>query len=176
MVANNVKIGFYPCIPESWLWMPKYCRIFLGWTYATVFSASFLAIPMALLLLIPQVWTYAPKCALCFLSSLLISLLIPAKEWPLFRKLGQLMFEVFSMECNLSPSDREKLIQNGDKIQYVFCMHPHGIIPIQSILFSAYEDIYFVDEKSGRNLYGFGAGADIILYIPYLRNIVVSSI
>ena len=48
-------------------------------------------------------------------------------------------------------------------------MHPHGIVPFQAILWTAYCDQYFRDEK--REMYGFGAAADVVAYIPFLRNI-----
>lgn len=48
-------------------------------------------------------------------------------------------------------------------------MHPHGIVPIQALLWSAYCDQYLSNEN--RALYGFGAAADVVGYIPFLRNI-----
>ena len=45
----------------------------------------------------------------------------------------------------------------------VTCMHPHGIVPYAAAIWAAYCDQYLPD------LYGFGATADVVLYIPFLR-------
>jgi len=52
-------------------------------------------------------------------------------------------------------------------------MHPHGIIPLQAVLWAAYCDQYLSDtgtDGSHRALYGFGAAANAVLYVPFLRN------
>ncbi len=51
------------------------------------------------------------------------------------------------------------------------CMHPHGIVPFHAGLWAAYADQYLCDKESGRALYGFGAAADAVGYVPVLRNI-----
>eukprot|EP00428_Durinskia_dybowskii_P060943 CAMPEP_0170373986 /NCGR_PEP_ID=MMETSP0117_2-20130122/10360_1 /TAXON_ID=400756 /ORGANISM="Durinskia baltica, Strain CSIRO CS-38" /LENGTH=264 /DNA_ID=CAMNT_0010628911 /DNA_START=472 /DNA_END=1266 /DNA_ORIENTATION=- len=51
------------------------------------------------------------------------------------------------------------------------CMHPHGIVPFHAGLWAAYADQYLSDKVSGRALYGFGAAADAVAYVPGLRNI-----
>jgi hypothetical protein len=57
----------------------------------------------------------------------------------------------------------------SDKQQLILAMHPHGIVPFQALLWAAYADQYLSD--STRELYGFGAAADVVLYMPFLRNI-----
>lgn len=49
-------------------------------------------------------------------------------------------------------------------------MHPHGILPFHTIMWAAYSDQYFNDPSTGKYLYGFGAVASVIGYLPFLRN------
>lgn len=156
----------YECIPEYWLWMPKWCRLALGQLAATTFSVAFLSIPLSLLLLIPSLWRTIPLACGIFLTLIVISLLIPAREWNFIRKIPQLMYELYDMKCNLSPDDRERFMKLGESVQYIIAMHPHGIIPIQTALFAAFKDQYL------SKMYGFGGVADITLSMPFLRNIV----
>ena len=44
-------------------------------------------------------------------------------------------------------------------------MHPHGIVPVQALLWAAFCDCYFEE------MYGFGAAASMVQYVPFLRNI-----
>ena len=74
------------------------------------------------------------------------------------------------MSSNLSPGKRNELIARGDEKKYIICMHPHGIIPFQGPLWSAYCDQYLCDKETGKSLYGFGAAADIVMFLPFLRN------
>lgn len=74
------------------------------------------------------------------------------------RKVGQLWYEIFRFQSNISPDKCAELILEGDNHQYAIGMHPHGIVPFQAILWSAYCDQYLSDPNSNRQLYGFGAG------------------
>lgn len=79
-------------------------------------------------------------------------------------------YEVFDLHVNLSPEKiAETLVINKD-VQMILAMHPHGIVPYQAILWAAYCDQYFRAED-GSALYGFGAAADAVGYVPFLRNI-----
>jgi hypothetical protein len=55
--------------------------------------------------------------------------------------------------------------------QMVMCMHPHGIVPFHAVLWAGFGDQYLVDSETGKTLYGFGAAADVVAYVPILRNI-----
>ena len=44
-------------------------------------------------------------------------------------------------------------------------MHPHGIIPIHALLWASYCHQYLPE------LYGFGAVADVVTYLPIIRNV-----
>ena len=63
------------------------------------------------------------------------------------------------------------ILKYGDDHQLIMCMHPHGIVPFHAWLWAAYADQYLYDKASGRALYGFGAAADAVGYVPGLRNI-----
>lgn len=90
-----------------------------------------------------------------------------------FRKIGQLWYELFSFSANLSPSEIQERLQYSTNKKLILAMHPHGIIPIQAFLWAAYADQYFDGVVNGEriSLYGFGAAADAVAYIPFLRNI-----
>lgn len=100
---------------------------------------------------------------------MLISLFYPEREWPFMRKIGQLWYEIFDFSCNLSPEERHQRVADGNTKQYIIGMHPHGIIPLQAILWTSYCDQYLHDESGA--MYGFGAAADIVCHVPLLRNV-----
>ena len=80
-------------------------------------------------------------------------------------------YEIFQFSANKSPEELMESIEYGDDHQLVMCMHPHGIVPYHAGLWAAYADQYMSDPATGRALYGFGAAADAVGYVPGLRNI-----
>lgn len=106
-----------------------------------------------------------------YLGSVIISYLLPGVEWPFFRTMGQLWYEIFEFKANLSPALISATLDKGDAESLITCMHPHGIIPFQGIIWAAYCDQYLKDKD--RFCYGFGATADAVLYLPFLRNIMM---
>lgn len=146
------------------------------------FSLLFLIVPLCTVFFFPALWNEGRwKISASILACLGISLLIPPQEWPWWRKMGQLWYEIFDFHSNLSPEIRKKYVEAGDQNQYIIGMHPHGIIPLQAILWAAYCDQYLslplspitekVDPASRKNLYGFGAAADVVCHLPLLRNL-----
>lgn len=168
---NNNQPILYPCIPIDWLWLPKYIRLLLAWFIVISFSLSFFSIPFSCILLLPYVWRYYPLISLIYLLLLIISLIWPVKEWPFARKVCQLTYELFQVSGNLSPEQLSKAIDDGEKQKFMIGMHPHGIIPIHALIWCGYCDQYMSDGKRG--LYGFGAMADVVSYVPFLRNAMV---
>lgn len=63
---------------------------------------------------------------------------------PWFRKVGQLWYELFSFSTNLSPEKCREFAEEGlgTSKQFIIAMHPHGIIPFHSVLWTAYCDQY----------------------------------
>lgn len=89
---------------------------------------------------------------------------------PWARKIGQLWYEIFDFSSNKSPEQIAEVLKYSDDHQLIMCMHPHGIVPFHAWLWAAYADQYMCDD-TGRALYGFGAAADAVAYVPGLRNI-----
>ncbi|RYZ15583.1 MAG: hypothetical protein EOO70_06495 [Myxococcaceae bacterium] len=86
--------------------------------------------------------------------------------------MGQLWYEVLQLQANLSPSDIAQRLDEAQQTQLILAMHPHGIVPFQAVLWSAYCHQYFQDTADPtRALYGFGAAADIVQHVPLLRNL-----
>ena len=157
-----------PAVPIDWLWMPKPIRYVVAWITIVLFALSFFSPLFAMILLVPWVWRTFPLFAGLFSVSLILSFIIPPKEWPAFRKVGQLWYEVFQFSCNVTPAEVEELLNYCDSHQLILAMHPHGIVPFQAVLWSAYCHQYFSNGK--KSMYGFGAAADVVAYVPFLRN------
>jgi hypothetical protein len=170
--AGSDSAELYQCVPVDWLWLPRPLRLALGWMIIILFSLSFLSIPISLFLLIPAVWRTFPMIASSYLIALIASFLFPLKEWPYARKWCQLTYEVFQVSGNLSQERLLKAIEDGEHKRFMIGMHPHGIIPIHALIWCAYCDQYMSDGPRG--LYGFGAMADAVSYVPFLRNAMVS--
>uniref|UniRef100_A0A6U8N2U5 Acyltransferase n=1 Tax=Eutreptiella gymnastica TaxID=73025 RepID=A0A6U8N2U5_9EUGL len=163
----------YRCTPDAWSHVGKPIRLLLGWLTVIGFTTSFLLVPLTCLVL-PLVYLFvAPPWAVAIIGSwlgtVLASFLFPQVEWPWARKVGQLWYDLFDFHHNLTPENREERIRLGRENQYIIAMHPHGVIPLHAYLWAAYCDQYLSNAESG--LYGFGAGADILEYLPVLRNI-----
>ena len=56
------------------------------------------------------------------LSSLVMSMLLPLKEWEFARVICQLTYEIYGVSCNLSPKDLNDRIALGQKGQYIIGM------------------------------------------------------
>jgi len=158
------------CDPEYWYWLPRPIRRCLAWITISAYSLSFLSIPLSTLFLLPSLWVLAPKTMGTCAVLIATSLIMPLKEWPWIRKIGQLWYDEFQLRCNLSKEKRELLIESSEKNQYILSTHPHGIIPIHAILWTSFCDQYLT-KPDGGTLYGFGAAADVVFYTPFLRNI-----
>lgn len=161
----------YKCEPEYWKFLPKPLRTILAWASIIIFALSFLSIPACTVFLVPQVWTCAPYLTTFCFSMVMISMLTPMKEWVWSRKVGQLWYEVFQMSVNMSPEQLKNSVEYAKERKLIIAMHPHGIVPFHAILWAAYCDQYFTDVDTGQSLYGFGAAADVVMWIPLLRNI-----
>eukprot|EP00386_Alphamonas_edax_P003837 GDKI01011647.1.p1 GENE.GDKI01011647.1~~GDKI01011647.1.p1 ORF type:complete len:371 (+),score=26.05 GDKI01011647.1:43-1113(+) len=168
-IDKSPEVVIHKCTPEYWLWLPKNVRIAFAWITITLFSLSFMSPILFFLLLVPYLWKIAPIVMGSIAFSLVLSYVIPLREWLWFRKIGQLWYEVFDFHCNLSPEEIENILIHGDTKQLILAMHPHGIVPFQAILWAAYCDQYFTVGK--RALYGFAAAADAVGYVPFLRNV-----
>lgn len=159
----------FRCDPVDFLWIPKTLRVLVGAASMTLFAVIFLSVPITGCIFI--FYHRCPLLATILGALTLTSVLAPAKEWIAARKFGQLWYDLLELSSSLNPNELEDLINRADNQQYIIAMHPHGIIPFHAILWSAYCDQYLSSKKTGKKLYGFGAAADIVTYLPFLRNI-----
>jgi hypothetical protein len=155
----------YKCVPIEWLWLPPFVRKILGWCWLEAFTLSFFSPLLCTFLLIPPIWQKYPVINICIAGSLAVSMLLPLREWIWSRKLGQLWYEIFDFHCNKSAEELQSITELGEKEQLILAMHPHGIVPFQAVLWAAYCDQYLP------SIYGFGAAADVVAYVPFLRNV-----
>ena len=172
--ANAKPPQLYTCSPEAWTWLPKPLRLVLGWVSILLFCWSFAAAPLCLLLLLPITWRVAPICAGAYLAAVTLSLLAgPAQERPFVRRIGQLWYECLGFRCNLDAAKIEEMaIRTAKGEQFILAMHPHGILPLQAILWAAYCDQYLRHPIHAKDsVYGFGAAADIVGKLPFLRQL-----
>lgn len=162
------------CEPVSFLHLPRPVRVALGWITLVLFSLSFYSIP---LIIIFTVYAFVVASAvpwvglLVVYGAVVVSFLLPTAEIAAVRNLGQLWYEIFDFSSNLDEATRNEYINLGKTNQYILGMHPHGIIPIQAVLWASYCHQYMVNESNA--LYGFGAAADVVAYVPFLRNLMI---
>lgn len=161
----------HTAVPVDWLWMPRQVRFTIGYLLLVWFTLLFFSIPSFLMLLFPFMW----RGSMWYFSTTYVvagaaSLLMPELELPWMRPLFQLWYEILNFKTNLGSEDINYIVNYGeDKAanrRLVTCMHPHGVLPYQAALWSAYCGQYAPE------LYGFGATADVVLSIPFLRNVI----
>mmetsp|Transcript_70729 Transcript_70729/g.169362 ORF Transcript_70729/g.169362 Transcript_70729/m.169362 type:complete len:358 (+) Transcript_70729:84-1157(+) len=168
-----------PCVAnEPWIVdMAPSLRRALAWSTITLFSALFY-LTVAVLCCIPLLFWNALRhsnstslyAGVALFALSIVLALHPTYEWPAARRLCQLYYEIFQVKHNLTAERAEKLVQEGEQDIFILGMHPHGIIPIQSLLWCAFCDQYVRTKKRG-TLYGFGGMATIITRLPFLRTI-----
>jgi hypothetical protein len=152
-----------PAVLQSY---PRAIRTALGWVFMILFTLAFLQPVIILILPFPFMWRGTMLYATTsYLGICIISLLMPERELPFLRGVGQLLYEIVDLHSNLNEEDFEFIKNYGKEKKIITCMHPHGVVPFQAILWAAYCDQYLTE------LYGFGATADIIFKIPFLCNI-----
>ena len=169
---ENEHVKLYRCIPESFLFLPKWIRLFFGHVLTIFITFTFLTIPFTLILLLPPVWRTFSTISTTWIALIVVSYFLPPIEIPAIRKIFELWYEIFDFHHNMSPQDIDRIVREGKTKQFIIGMHPHGIIPLQAFLWTAYADQYLrLDGTEYEPLYGFGAAADAVNYIPILRNI-----
>eukprot|EP00469_Lotharella_globosa_P011762 CAMPEP_0167789876 /NCGR_PEP_ID=MMETSP0111_2-20121227/10960_1 /TAXON_ID=91324 /ORGANISM="Lotharella globosa, Strain CCCM811" /LENGTH=309 /DNA_ID=CAMNT_0007682155 /DNA_START=200 /DNA_END=1129 /DNA_ORIENTATION=+ len=112
-----------------------------------------------------SLWYVLPLWAVLFALSRL-----GRRERPFFRKFGQIWYEIFDFSCNLSTEQLVSLANQAypnTNQSMIIAMHPHGIIPIHAWLWAAFCDQYM------HNVYGFGAVASVVMYMPIIRTLCV---
>lgn len=114
--------ALYECVPVNWLWLPAPFRKVLGHLVVTTFSLTFLSVPISFIFLTPYMLRNYPIVCGVYLGSLVLSMLMPLKEWEYARVICQLTYELYGVSCNLSPKEVDERIQLGKKGQYIIGM------------------------------------------------------
>mmetsp|Transcript_72744 Transcript_72744/g.135930 ORF Transcript_72744/g.135930 Transcript_72744/m.135930 type:complete len:356 (-) Transcript_72744:55-1122(-) len=180
-VASDIHSAIpplFPCVAhEQWIvklrpWVHKA----LAWSSITLFCALFYIIGSALLitpLLLLHGLLSGNNVSLAAGSTLVatIAVLVGHKthDWPAARRFCQLYYEIFQVKHNLTDDRLQRMAEAAENDIFILGMHPHGIVPIQSLLWCAFCDQYLRTQK--RSLYGFGGIATVITWMPVLRTI-----
>jgi hypothetical protein len=161
----------YKCEPESWMLTYSISmRYIIGYSTMVLFSFSFLALPIGIVGIFIALLLDAKIISTIIFATLMSSFCIKSTEWIGVRKFGQFWYELLDFHSNLSPAECQQFLNEGEKQSYICAMHPHGVVPFTGVLYAAYCDQYFTSTNN-QTLYGFGAAANIVLYLPFLRNI-----
>ena len=156
-------------------WLPRSLRLLIGYCTLILFVFTFICLPItAIALCFPIFWRHDNRrYTIGYIALLLLSCIVPVFEWKTFRRLGELWYELFQFSVNLSPEECLRYISEGQKeeTKYIISMHPHGIIPFHAILWASFCNQMFTNKETGEELYGFGGAADVITYLPLIRNI-----
>lgn len=149
--------------PSPLPWHLRWC----AWGLAGLMPALFYIGPL-MLILPPFLYIWSSRAALGLLVADLILLFCPVKEWPWFRGVFQLWYELFEFRHNIaseSPQGPVKLTEADLEGTVILGMHPHGVIPLQGFLWPALCDQFMPA------LYGIGATTDAALRLPLLRQV-----
>ena len=143
----------------------------LGYIVIVLFVISFFLLPTAAVSLAvtlcyyPNVPFYLKILNTALLIIASVSYILAPREWKVFRTVGQFLYELLKFHHNLSEKEIQEYVKMGEKHRLIMGMHPHGIIPIHALLWASYCNQYLPE------LYGFGAVADVVTYLPIIRNI-----
>lgn len=172
---DSVSPRLYSAKTDMFRSWPRFVRICVGYLTAVLFTLSFLSIPLLAVFLLPSCWSSfeSRMVSTFFLLTYTASMASKTREWPAFRDIGQLWYEVFNFRFTTSPRDLRKKVKKGQEedSHFVMAMHPHGIVPLHAVLWSAFCNQFMTDYVTGDSLYGFGAAADVVGHVPFLRNI-----
>jgi len=154
--------------PDIWLWkLPAPIRWFIfhpfAWFILTWFCSLYYIVPICLLLF-PVFYFYFPISATIFLTLAAISAFVPTSEWPAFRNVGQLFYEITEFRIN---TECWKYLDGAEDRRYILAHFPHGIVPFTAFLWAA------LCEQIKPEVYGFGAVAPIIEHLPFFRQMAI---
>lgn len=144
------------CVPEALSSWPKETRVRVGWMAATLLSSSFYLLMVWLvvvLLLALNHWRIATANVVVAAALSLH----PTREWPGFARVGQLLYEAFDARHNLN----DELKGQFEDSPLIFCLHPHGVIPLQTMMFCALCEQHLARPSV--------AVASVLLRLPFFR-------
>ena len=182
MAKKKDGVSLTPCEPiEPWVTAlsPRVQR-FLGWFLVTAFCASFVVVPFLAVVVVPYLACTGRHYAAGAIAAVLVAAsLWPTREWPAARRIWQLLYKPFRVRHNVGDNDprvRKFVAAHYDppegkpSQQYILGMHPHGIVPIQALIWCAYCDQYLRTREHG-TVYGFGGMASVITRFPFVRSV-----
>ena len=164
----------YPCTVDDpfLLSLSRRHREILGWCAVIFLSSLYYVLPAALMLAVALAASGWSRSAAGLVCALALGCVGPLHERPRTRALCQVVYEIFNVRHNVSPERVaalcEACVEGGDR--YILGMHPHGVIPLQVLVWVAYADQYLRTPKHG-TIYGFGGMASVLLYLPILRTL-----
>ena len=164
----------YPCVVAEpfLLRLPKSVRVKIAWAVCIGVASLYYALPALVVCAIALSWTGHWRAAVSIVVALVAGALMPAREWPASRRFFQILYEIFDVRHNIGEErcrrDVALSVERGDR--FILGMHPHGVVPLQALIWAAYADQYLRTPEHG-TLYGFGGMASVILYLPGLRTL-----
>jgi hypothetical protein len=152
--------------------LPRQLRLILAWSVVSTVAGLYYILPASAIATLVLLCTGYWRLGASLLALLVGGCLVPMHEWPASRRFFQLLYEVFDVRHNVTPEVAAELceasFERGER--FILGMHPHGVVPIQCLLWAAYADQYLRTDKHG-TLYGFGGMASVLLYLPALRSL-----
>jgi hypothetical protein len=174
MPATTVSPALFPCKPEApyLLAIPPSARKAIAWILVTLFACTYYALPTMVIGSVVLGTIGYVRTAAALAMALIIGASWPMREWPGARSFCQIFYEIFHVRHNLTDARIAKIVESSVEggERYILGMHPHGVVPIQCLLWAAYADQYLRTSKHG-TVYGFGGMASVILYLPILRQL-----
>lgn len=133
-----------------------------SWSLAVLFSVSFYLGPF--LLFLPfALYAFHPKMATYMFLLNVFQAFCPIGEWPHFRSLFQLWYELFDLRTNMDDNTCKNITKENSLS--ILAMHPHGIIPLHALLWGGF------CTQMMPEFYGVGASTNVALRLPVLRQI-----
>lgn len=143
----------------------------LAWALVITLSTLFYLIPGLAIAMMVLATIGQYTAALSIGAILLVGVLVPVRPRPFTRKIPQLLYELYGVRHNGLPRRRalvEASVNDGDR--YILGMHPHGVVPIQALVWAAFCEQYLRTPECG-GVYGVGGMASVLFFLPGLRNI-----
>jgi hypothetical protein len=166
--------SLYPCVvaEPALLSLPRYVRNRLAWAFVSFMSSLYYLLPALLFSSVVLATRGHVRSAAAIGALLAAGVLAPLQERPFARRLCQAVYEIFAVRHNVSQERAAALceasVERGDR--FILGMHPHGVVPLQVLVWVAFADQYLRTAKHG-TIYGFGGMASVILYLPVLRTL-----
>ena len=170
-VGWMVRSGPYESLPlrecqicEPWLLrLNPRLRDAMAWAVLTFVCSLYYLIPAAYTCTLVLLFTGRPVAGTAALATLIALSVVPMREWPEVRRAAQMFYPVLRVRHNMSEERVAQLMvdwhEHGER--YILGMHPHGVVPIQAFVWTAFCDQYLRNDEWG-TLYGFGGMATVV--------------